>query len=378
MAHIQRRIRNGAVRWVARSSLPSGREISRTFKRKIDAERWMATTEAAKLRGDWVDPAAGKVRTGEWAPRWLETKRNLKPKTRHSYRSLLDSLVLPRFEDVPLNRIDRAQVEAWVADLEGRGLSASRIHQGYNVLAQVLDAAMANGMLARNVARGVELPRITTRERRFLTAGQVAALADAIDVRYRPFILVLAYGGLRWGEAVAIRRRRVDLLRRRIEVAEAVTEVNGTPIWGTPKTHQARSVTLPRVVCDDLARHLERIEEDPDALVFPAPKGGVLRHPAFMRRQWRPALNVAKLPENLTPHELRHTCAALLIAQGADPKAVQAQLGHSSIMVTFDVYGHLFDGHLDDVMDRLDAAHRDSETGLRRDGGDFGPLGTAP
>ena len=95
---------------------------------------------------------------------------------------------------------------------------------------------------------------------------------------------------------------------------------------------------------------------------------------------------MAGLPDGLTPHELRHTAASLLIAHGAGPKSVQAQLGHSTIVTTFDTYGHLFEGHLDEVMDRLDTRwrqvedtqhpqqdHRASVTPLRRDEAQAGP-----
>jgi integrase len=91
-------------------------------------------------------------------------------------------------------------------------------------------------------------------------------------------------------------------------------------------------------------------------LVFTASEGGPLRHANFYKRIWRPARQAACVPDGLRIHDLRHTCAALLIAQGASPKAIQAHLGHSSIQVTFDRYGHLFPEDLEDLAARLDAA----------------------
>ena len=370
MAHIEDRWKGGGrsrKRWRARMVGADGRERSKSFDRRIDAERWLVSAESSKQRGDWVDPSLGRTTFGEWAERWLESKRSLKPKTRYGYRGLLDSRILPTFGRIALSRLERLDVERWVSAMVAEGLSASRIRQAFNVLAAALDAAVVNGYLARNVARGVELPRMHTPERRFLTPVQVAALADAVSQRYRALILTLTYGGLRWGEAVALRRRRVDLLRGRLEVAEAATEVGGGLEWGSPKTHQVGSVTVPRCVAEALAEHLETyVAENPEALVFTEPEGEPLRHGRFLRGPWRQALRAARLPGALTPHERRHSCAALLIAQGADPKAIQAQLRHSSIQVTFDVYGHLFPGHLDEVMGRLDAAFRDALTAPRR------------
>jgi integrase len=320
MGHIERREREGGVVWRARYRDPAGRERSRSFRRKIEAERFLTQTEAALHHGDWTDPDLGRTTVRAWAPQWLRTKRGLKPKTLSSYQSLLRSRVLPALGDTPLAKLDRARVEAWVSDLEAHGLSASRIRQAFNVLAAMLDAAVANRMITRNVARGIELPRIPKTERRFLTEAQVMRLADAAPLEHRALILVLAYSGIRWGEAVALRRGRCDLLRRRLHILEAAVEVDGHLSWGTPKTHRQRSVSIPAFVCDDLAEHLVGAPMNPDELVFHASTGGPLRHGDFIRYVWRPAVRAGGLPEGLTPHELRHTAASLLIAQGAGPK----------------------------------------------------------
>jgi integrase len=111
---------------------------------------------------------------------------------------------------------------------------------------------------------------------------------------------------------------------------------------------------------------------DPDAFLFTAPRGGPLRHHNFYQRLFCPALPRAGLPGQIRLHDLRHTCAALLIAQGAHPIAIQAHLGHSSIQITMDRYGHLFPDTLEHLADRLDAvrtqARTDPERIKRRDG----------
>ena len=114
---------------------------------------------------------------------------------------------------------------------------------------------------------------------RFATVAQVTALADATDPRHRALILVAAYGGLRWGELVGLRVKRVDLLHGRVTVAEQVAEVNGQLIPGPPKTEAGhRTVTLPAVAAVALAEHLANFAEPgPEGLVFPAPQGGYLR-----------------------------------------------------------------------------------------------------
>ncbi len=351
MAHVQKR---GPRRWRARYRGPDGRERSRTFTRKIDAERFLATVEVDKAHGRWIDPALGKTSFEEWADRWMATTVHLKPKTRYDYRSLLRRHVLPRFGALELGRIDRMMVRTWVTDLEASGLSASRIRQARQVLSSALAVAVDAGLIAANPASGVKVPRAERREKLFLTAEQVELLAGAIDVRYRALVYLLAYGGLRWGEAVAVRRRRLDLRRSRVEVAESMAVVAGAVYFGPTKTYERRTVVLPGFVRDELAGHLTRYGgDDLDGFVFRSPDGTPIRHTNFRRRVWLPVVRAVDVPDGLRIHDLRHTCAALLIAEGAHPKAIQEHLGHSSITVTMDTYGHLFPSQMEELAVRL-------------------------
>ena len=191
----------------------------------------------------------------------------------------------------------------------------------------------------------------------FLDAGQVEALVDEMDDRYRTLVQVLAYGGLRWGEAAALRRNRCRLLTGRLEVCESLAEVGGHLHFGTTKTHSIREVALPPFLVEALAHHLAtEVEEHPAALVFTSPEGGPMRHGNFTRRFWRPAVEQAAVPDGLRIHDLRHTAASLLIASGANIKAVQSQLGHKSATTTLDRYGHLFSDDLDRLAEALDRA----------------------
>lgn len=347
--------------WLARYRAPDGRERSKSFKRKVDAERWL-TAETRKVdTGTWVDPTGGDISFEEWSAKWLAGRVRLTPKTKFGYQGILSSRVNPTFGSTPLARIHRDDVKAWVAEMSDEGLSPSRIRNCFNVLGAALDAAVDEGLIGQNPARGVELPRQTEPERRFLTAEEVDRLAAAMPTRAdSSLVVVLAYGGLRFGEAVAVRRGRVDVLRRRIQIAEAATEVGGELVFGPPKTHRRRVVQLPAFVAEALGRHLADRPDDPASLVWVAPKGGPLRYTAFRSRAWDKAAKKAGLPD-VTPHDLRHSCASLMRAAGADVKEIQTQLGHRSPVVTLSTYTHLFDDALDPVMDRLDSAHRNLE-----------------
>jgi integrase len=353
----------GAAEYRARYRGPDGVERSKIFKRKIDADTFLTSTEGAKLRGDWVDPRRSKLAFEEWADRWLATMVHLKPKTRAGYDSLLRTHILPEFAKFPLSGIEPEQVSAWVAQMAERGLSASRIRQAYRVLSGALKAAVVSRYIVATPCVGVRLPKPKRREMHFLTGEQVQALAESVPDPYDVLVNTLAYGGIRWGEAVALRRGRCNLLRSRIEISESLAEVGGKLYFGSTKTYETRSVCLPAFLRDTLAQHLAAdVHMEPTALVFTQPDGAALRNWWFWHRIWTPSVARAGLPPNLRIHDLRHTCAALLIAQGAHPKAIQTHLGHSTIQVTMDRYGHLFPDEMDRLAEGLDAAYREATT----------------
>lgn len=338
--------------WRARYRDANHRERARHFERKRDAERWLASQEVSIARGEWIDPALTKITVGEWLPRWHALQVQLKPTTRVRYEIVIRRQIRPRWERVPLARITHSEVSAWVQDLAAEGLSAASVRYAHRVLSRALAAAVRDGRLVRNVAEGVPLPRVVGRPKRFLTHDEVRRLADACGP-YGTLIRVLAYGGLRWGEVAALRVKRVNLLRRRIEVIEALTEVHGEVVFGTTKTHQRRSVPIPRFLAEELAAQI--MGKRPEDLVFTSPGGGVLRNTNFRPRIFDPAAERAGLV-GLTPHELRHTAASLAVAAGANVKVVQQMLGHASAAMTLDVYAGLFGDDLDALADRLDEA----------------------
>jgi integrase len=177
-------------------------------------------------------------------------------------------------------------------------------------------------------------------------------------------VLVLAYCGLRWSELAGLRARHIDLMRRRLTIEEAATEINGGRIvWGTPKSHERRSVPIPRSLVDDLAVHLAGTACDD--LAFTLPNGAVLLN-RNARSQWFDKAAAEVGLTGLTPHELRHTAASLPVSAGANVKAVQRMLGHASAAMTLDRHADLFDADLDAVADRLDVV-RGSACGLPAD-----------
>lgn len=350
MGNIQKRD-NG--RWRARYRDPSGRERARHFDRKVDAERWLVAMENTKHRGEWIDPALARITVGDWSTRWLQGQSQLKPLTRTRYSNIIRVQILPEWERFRLSGITHADVVAWIAKLQADGYAASTIRQVHRVFSLMLDLAVRDGRLPRNPATGVRLPRPAKGEPVFLSALQVERLARACGEDYQLFVRVLAYTGMRWGEATAVRVRRVDLMRRRIEVVHTAVELDGEMTYGTPKTHQRRTVPIPRGLVDQLAEHMAG--KRPDDLVFTTARGQVMRNHNFRSRVFVQAAKSIGMP-GLTPHDLRHTAASLAVQSGASVKAVQRMLGHASAAMTLDVYAGLFDDDLDSVADGLDRA----------------------
>lgn len=353
------RIKKHYSKWQVLYRDSRGREKSAgAFSRKSDAERQRRTVEYQRETGEWIDPALKSTLLRDWASRWLATRSHLKPKTVLGYESLLRSRILPRFGDHQLRAIRAIDVEEWIADLVAAGLSPSRIIEAHRVLSMMIDAAVRSQMLNRNPVRGLALPRPVKREQLFLEAEQVGRLARAIDQRFEVWVYLMAYSGVRWGEAAALRRHRVNLLHARMEIVEATSDVAGEVIFGPPKSHRHRTIALPRFLTEKLEHHMASFTApEAEALVFPAAEGGVLRNSNFRRRIWKPALEKAGLPPALRIHDLRHTAAALLISQGAHPEAMKRHFGHSGIGVTMDTYGHLFPSDADRLAADLDTIY---------------------
>lgn len=349
----------------------SGRMRTEIHRNKSKAESRRGKLETELQSGTWVDPAAAKAAVVEMAEKWIDSRHDLKPTTWWKYRSLLDNHVLPEWGGRALDSVTGEDIDVWIGKLlkakndGGSGLGASQARHAYRVLAMVLGWCVPE-RLPRNPAAKANVPIPDEAEHVYLTYGQVEALADAageLRTKYsrptacagvnRVLILLLAYTGLRWGEAAALRRHRVDLDQRRLRVATTFYEVNGVQAEGLPKTGKRRTVPIPASLVPDLENLLDRCGEKD--LIFTTAKGLSLRSHNWRVREFNAALPAAKLSdEGLTPHKLRHTAASLAIAAGADVKVLQQMLGHADASMTLNIYGHLFPDRLDEVATILD------------------------
>ncbi len=353
---VEKRLRNGSRAYLVRYRTSDGHQRSRQFKRKKDAEAHVNLVEVDRLHGALIDPRLGRITVAEWWDRWWPTVTNLRPSTKARDAQYFRTHALPTFGRTPLGKLDRTALRAWVADLgspAGSNLAPATIHRVVQLLNKSVGAALEDKLIPYNPVAKLPLPRIERREMRFLTSDELLTLADSIDQRYRAFVLLGGFGGLRLGEMLGLRWGRVDLLRRRVHVAETLVDIAGHITFGPPKTKAAvRSLPIPRFVSDELAR-LAIPNVDPNRLVFQSPEGLPIRATLFRRRFWAPAVEAAGLSP-LRIHDLRHTAVSLWIADGAHPKQIAAMAGHTSVSVVFDRYGHLYPHQDEELMDRLE------------------------
>ncbi|MBY0388860.1 MAG: site-specific integrase [Mycobacterium pseudokansasii] len=356
------------TRWRVRWVDDSGTEHTRVFERRPDAQAHLDGLTADIQQGTYIDPRKNAETFGSVAEQWFATKGHRKPKTVAGYRSILDTQVLPKWGEVPLKQIDYQAYSTWLGGLavdgsqRGTALSASRITQAHQLVGAVLKYAQRTGKVAKNVAleikRCEDLPQQTERERRYLSHAELLRLARATE-RFETLTLVLGYCGLRFGEAAALRRKHVG--DRELTIRASATHVTGQGIVeSSTKTRRARQVPVPGPVWGRLKNELP---DDPNALVFPRRRGGLLPIEEYRRAFDKACAEVGI--EGLVPHGLRHTTASLAISAGANVKVVQRMLGHATAAMTLDLYGHLLDDDLSAVAKALSKAIASTAVSLR-------------
>jgi integrase len=273
---------------------------------------------------------------------------------------------MPTFGDLEVGAIRPNDIRGWIADLEDRGYAPATIAKAYQILSRTFRVAVTDGLIPRTPCREIKLPKDERDEKRFLTPDEVEQLADAIDARYRLLVLVGAYTGLRFGELAALRTDDLDLLRKTLRVDEQLARQGSwRMVPGPLKSKKAyRTIGIPAFLCEELAAHLHAYPSHSD-LVFTHAEGGPLDYNRFRRRYWQPAV-AASVGPPCTPHDLRHTHVAMLIADNQSARYIADRLGHESTRTVLDVYGHLYEGLDEAAMEGLERLRAGSLTDTRR------------
>jgi integrase len=350
--------------WVTRTQAGSfragyraadGTVKTKTFTKAGLAKSWLNDQIHARSTGEWIDPSKGRIKFETRFTQYLET-RDLRPSTTARYKTHGKLYVLPWFAHQRMNEITSDSIEMWLADLRAREVGASTIDSSLRLLRSVL----SHSLRGASPATGVRGPKLSPAPARALELEEVAALTEAVPDRYRAMIQVLAFRGLRLGEACGLRVADLDLLRGRLSVNRTLSEISGHLSLGEPKTNAGRRVMgLPSFLRDLLAEHLEAFSSprDPESYVFTASGGGPVRPGNFRRRTFNPAAAAVGL-EGISPHNLRDTCASLAIQQGATVVEVARLLGHERPSITLDRYAALFERSEARINEAMDAAFR--------------------
>ncbi|TDD69280.1 site-specific integrase [Jiangella aurantiaca] len=319
-------------RFQARYHGPDGidRPAPYTFATKTDANMWLADKELEIRRGDWLDPAGASVPLREFAAGWIVERPNLRPRTVELYEGLLRLHIAPQLGALGLGDVTPARVRSWRKERLDDGVGPVTVAKAYRLLKTVMATAVEDGLIRRNPCQIKGAGTEASPERRTATLAEVFAIADAIQPRYRVLVLLAAFGTLRWGELMGLRRLDVDLDERTVRVERAVQQVKGKQIVSTPKTAAGRRViAIPEVIVPELRSHLaEFAEPGPDGRVFIGPKGATPTRTNF-HTVWRQAATAAGVPE-LHFHDLRHTGATLAATTGASLRELMERLGHAS------------------------------------------------
>lgn len=327
-----------------------GTRHSQTFPNRREAKAFLAATVTDLDRGHWIDPRGGQIPFADWAQRWTEA-RLVRVSTAASENGRLRNHLLPFFGRMALKDITPLTVRGFVAQLSTK-LAPKTVRNVHAVLSTVLRDAVLEGLLLSNPCNAIRLPKEPRSEAVFLSPAQIEALVQATPPAYRALVLTAAGTGMRWGELAGLPRNRLDLLRRRLEVTQTLVDVNGALSFGEPKTALSRRyVSLPPTLLTVLTAHLQGHTGE---LVFTNEDGAPLRRSNFHARIWRPATAAAGFVPAPRFHDLRHSHVAMLIAAGAPIKAIQHRLGHASIVMTMDRYGHLLEGVDEDLIAGLE------------------------
>lgn len=341
------------------------------FPSKTAAKTWMIGLMADKSRGEYIDPRAGRLALGDWIDAWWPGySASLKPSARISAEGILRRYVRPVFDDTALDDITPLDVQSWTAQMltgkhpgARKPLSVKTIRNAHGLLHKVFSEAIRQRLLRANPCERTGLPERTHHEMRFLTEPEAERLLAAIGEHYRPLVLLLLATGLRWSEAAGLKAANVDVLERQLRVVETMQELASTSelVFVPPKSRMSRrTVSFTRSVAAELVPLVAN--KGRTELVFRAHQGGPVRYRVF-RKTWVKAIKAAGL-DGLRIHDTRHTHAAWLISSGAPLTAISRRLGHASISVTSDMYGHLLPAVDEGIIATLDKALPDQLGGI--------------
>lgn len=333
--------------------------MRKTFAKESEAKDWRAEAQTAARKGKLRTPARLTVEQAAWL--WLEgalsgairdrSGRIYKPSTIRDYEKQWRIRLLSEFGALRLSELPHDAIQHFVDEKLAAGLAPSTIGNTLDPLRAVYRHAAKRGLVAVNPTRDLELPAANGRRDRIASAAEATTLLGVVPTGDRALWATAFYAGLRRGELRALRWSDVDLGRSEIRVERSWDECEG-PI--DPKSEAGvRVVPILAVLRDYLDSLKIRTGRDGADLVF-GRSASVSFAPSSVSKRGREAFKAAEV-QPITLHECRHTFASLLIDAGVNAKAIQTFMGHSTIQMTFDIYGKLMPGSREQARELVDA-----------------------
>ncbi len=345
---------------------PDGKRRYVSGKTKTETRGALAEAKADQNSGFIFE--AGNTTLSEYLQRWLSgpvKTKNLKPITYEQYQRQVRVHIVPALGKVKLNKLTPDLVQDLYDSKIAAGFKPSSVRYIHAVLHNALEHAHKRRLVPENVASKTEPPKPRQKEIRPLDADQTRTLLSAArGERLEALYVVAVTAGLRIGELLGLRWADVDLERGTMRVARTLSRAKSGPRFTTPKNDRGRQIALTRQAVEALRSHRRRQNEErlslgtswtDEGLIFASATGTPLSRDAVDRRSFKPLLERAELPK-VTLHDLRHTCATLLLNRGVHPKFVQELLGHASIAMTLNRYSHWIPSMGDQTARAMEAA----------------------
>ena len=359
------RRKNGG--WCAQYTVYTARGRKRkTFYGKTRQEVAAKLAKALSDQEGGITFDADNLRLGDYLQRWLEDskKGSVKRVTYEGYARQVRNHLVPTLGQIKLKALTPAHLRGLYREKTETGLSARTVGYIHATIHNALEQAVQDGLVPRNVADAVKPPQLCKEEIQPLTPAQTKTLLEAVGGdRFEALYVLAVTAGLRQGELLGLKWEDIALDRGLLQVRRTLSSTKGgEPVFSDPKTARGRrSVKLTARAVEALKRHRERQLEEREevaglwqnhGLVFPTRIGTAMSRHNLVARSFKPLLKRAGLPE-IRFHDLRHTCATLMLVVGANPKVAQETLGHANVTITLDTYSHLLPNMQDEVAEKV-------------------------
>jgi integrase len=338
------------VRLSVRDAAGNIKRIKRIARNKTEARETLRQLQ--KQHQDGIDLTSGDLTVSIFLTRWLEdsVRPTVRQRTYENYESMVRVRLVPHIGGVKLRKLNPAIIQKMYTDLSDSGLSARSVHHTHRALHKAMKHALRQGMIARNPCEAVDPPRAQGSEMKTLSGSEVGVLLSGTEgERFHTLYVLAITSGLRMGELLGLRWSDVEFEKRRLFVRRSLQKAKGGFMFVEPKTAKSRrTVMLTDRALTALKTHRQHQIEDRLALgpswndqdlVFTSEIGGPM-DPGNCAAIFKKALRRLELPD-IRFHDLRHTCATLLLSAGTHPKIVSEMLGHSTIVLTLDTYSHV-------------------------------------